>query len=289
MPCGGKTGAYARGMTPDALRKYFASNDDLVPLVDAVDASIDGDVLLYAMEERRTDGLEPYFVDNTSWADLLDLERHLRQFLKTEMLQHAEARLEVQLGVLRSEVARLEHAEHKARAAACGAELLMQEERDKWEKHLAVERAAARSRERGHAQALERLKSQHLAEMAQHEVAQRDAEAAQRKAMEAEKAAATVQLTAEAEAKCAAKLEEMSERLDALQICMDAEAARADAASARAEVAERRAQEAEAKLSRKEEADVEAAVSFMMAPAKVMAAAKQERAVVWAAALEISE
>ena len=94
-------------MTPDALRKYFASNDDLVPLVDAVDASIDGDVLLYAMEERRTDGLEPYFVDNTSWADLLDLERHLRQFLKTEMLQHAEARLEVQLGVLRSEVARL--------------------------------------------------------------------------------------------------------------------------------------------------------------------------------------
>ena len=129
----------------------------------------------------------------------------------------------------------LEHAEHKARAAACGAELLMQEERDKWEKHLAAERAAARSRERGHAQALERLKSQHwhLAEMAQHEVAQRDAEAAQRKAMEAEKAAATVQLTAEAEAKCAAKLEEMSERLDALQICMDAEAARADAASAR--------------------------------------------------------
>ena len=61
---------------------------------------------------------------------------------------------------------------------------------------------------------------------------------------------------------------------------MEAEATRADAA-------EQRAAEAEAKLARHEEADVQAAVSFILAPGEVMAAARKERAAAWAAALEM--
>ena len=77
---------------------------------------------------------------------------------------------------------------------------------------------------------------------------------------------------------------------------MDAEAERANVAAARADAAERRAAEAEkcaaeaeAKLSRKHEADVQAAVLYMLAPGELMKGAAKVRAAEWAAALEMSD
>ena len=268
-----------RGMTAPALKEYFARHDSLTPLADAVDASVGSDVLFGALSCCTVSELQPFFASGTSWRLLLDLEKDLRQVMKFEMLQHAWQHAEVQLEVLRSELSQLEYAVHKAHAAACGAQLLMHEERDKLELHLASrERALA-------AETAGRKKAQFSAEVDRkkakeaQQTARRDVEAAQLKAKVAERAA---------EAKCESKLREMRERLDSMQVRLDAEAARAGAAAARAEVAETRAAEAEAKLSTKQEAEVQAAVSFMLAPGEIMAAAAKLRAVEWAAALDKS-
>ena len=100
-----------------------------------------------------------------------------------------------------------------------------------------------------------------------------------------------------AETKCgvmASALSGMRQQLDALQVSFDAEAARADAAVAHAaaaaacaNAAEKRAAAAEAKVARMEEAEVQGAVSFILAPAEVMAAAAKKRATEWAVALDM--
>ena len=64
------------------------------------------------------------------------------------------------------------------------------------------------------------------------------------------------------------------EQLDALRISMEAEAARADAA-------EKRAAAAEAELALIKEADVQSAVSFVLAPGDVMAAEVKTQEEAW--------
>ena len=276
----------ARGMKFEALKAFLASDEYLDELADVMDPSVGIDILFGAIDshDEGVRQLEPFFASGTDRVLLRWLETRLRDVVKAEMKAKILQQAEVELKVLRSTISQLEHAEHKARAAACGAQLLMREERDTFEQHLA-------SRERAlKAERAERRKAEGSIEVAKQQAkamqqaAWRHVEAARLRAKEAEKAAGTAKLVAEA--KCESKLSEMRERLDALQVCVDTEAARADAATARADAAEKRAAEAEAKVSQKHRAEVKAAVSYMLGPGRVMAAAAKVRAAEWAAALD---
>ena len=170
-------------------------------------------------------------------------------------------------------------------AAASAAEIELEEARTQWKAQLRLKaqevlerdkKIAALKKQLG-AVEKQRQAAQEAADSAQHaavaaqQAAQREAEAAQHAASEARRTA---------DAECEGRVREMCETINALRVSMEAEAARADAA-------EQHVAEAEAKLARQKEADVQAAVSFILAPGEVMAAAAKERAAAWATALEM--
>ena len=169
-----------------------------------------------------------------------------------------------------------------ARAAASAAEIELEEARTEWNKRfrLKVQELLERDRkiaalrtqlgavEQKRLAAQEAVGAAQQAAVAAQEAARRQVEAAQRAASEA------------ADGECERRVREMSEQLEAMRVSMEAEAARAD-------TAEHHLSEAQAKLARLNEADVQAAVSFMLAPGQVMAAAAKERAAAWATALEM--
>ena len=196
--------------------------------------------------------------DHATGAFFRRLAKALREQPATLFFQTEVFGLEAQLKMLRSEIAQLECAEHKVRAALCGTQLVLAEERDTWQKELTKVQAWARSQERAF-----------KAESARRLAAQRSAEDAQQKAKVAHREAQSA-----AETKCgviASAISGMRQQLDALQVSFDAEAARADAAVAHAaaaaacaNAAEKRAAAAEAKVARMEEAEVQAEVSFIL-------------------------
>ena len=96
------------------------------------------------------------------------LAQALREKPKSLFFASEASILKAQVKPLRFEIAQLEYAEHKERAAQCAMQLVLEEERETWQKELAAVQAWARSQERAlKAESAMRLAAKQSAEAAQ--------------------------------------------------------------------------------------------------------------------------